>query len=107
MAHGLFWGNPKEHVVVKKLYVGNLPYSTGEAELRELFEPFGTVHSANVIVDRETGRTKGFGFVELDDEPADNGREELNGNPFGGRNIRVDEAKPRENRRPQGGGGRW
>ncbi|MDZ7814667.1 MAG: RNA-binding protein [Planctomycetota bacterium] len=84
---------------MKKLYVGNLPYTTSETELREMFENFGTVHSVNVITDRETGRSKGFGFVELDDEQADAAREELNGSDFGGRSLRVDEARPRQPRR--------
>ncbi len=89
----------------KKLYVGNLPYDTGDSKLQELFEEYGSVQSAQVIMDRETGRSKGFGFVEMgsDDEAraAING---MNGKEIGGRALTVNEARPREDR--GGGGGR-
>lgn len=86
-----------------KLYVGNLPYSTTDDDLRTLFADFGTVESTAVITDRETGRSKGFGFVELSSkEEADKAIEALNGKDNGGRNLVVNEARPREER-PQGG----
>lgn len=94
---------------MKKLYVGNLPWSTNEAELRQMFEPMGEVHSVALITDRETGRSRGFGFVELDDEAAEKAMSELNGKDMGGRALRVNEAqdKPRREGGGGGGGGRW
>lgn len=89
---------------MKKIYVGNLPWSTTEADLRDLFSRYGDVHSAAVITDRETGRSRGFGFVELDGNDADNAIAELDGRDFGGRSLRVNEA--REKRGGGGGGGR-
>ena len=78
------------------IYVGNLPYSINESELAELFEGFGSVARANVIIDRETGRSKGFGFVEMDDQAeAEAAIEALNGSDMSGRPIRVNEARPR------------
>src|SRR5678816_1840419 len=89
-----------------KLYVGNLPYSTTEDDLRETFSPHGTVVSAAVISDRETGRSKGFGFVEMETpESAKAAMEALNGKDFGGRNLVVNEARPREDRPRDNGGG--
>ena len=81
---------------VMNIYVGNLPYSINESELAELFEGFGSVARANVIIDRETGRSKGFGFVEMDDQAeAEAAIEALNGSDMSGRPIRVNEARPR------------
>ncbi len=89
----------------KKLYVGNLPYSVDDQSLQEAFQAFGTVASARVITDRETGRSKGFGFVEMEnDDAATQAIEKLNGQPLEGRNINVSEARPQEGR-PGGGGG--
>lgn len=89
-----------------KLYVGNLPYSTADADLTQLFAEYGTVVSASVISDRETGRSKGFGFVEIEEEDkAKAAVEALNGKDFGGRNIVVNEARPREERPRNSGGG--
>lgn len=89
----------------KKLYVGNLPYSMQDADLEQLFGEHGTVESAQVIMDRMSGRSKGFGFVEMStDEEAKSAIEGLNGKDFGGRALTVNEAKPREDR--GGGGGR-
>lgn len=89
-----------------KLYVGNLPYSTTDADLTQLFAEYGTVVSASVISDRETGRSKGFGFVEIEEEDkAKAAIEALNGKDFGGRNIVVNEARPREERPPRREGG--
>ncbi|MAY75870.1 MAG: RNA-binding protein [Phycisphaerae bacterium] len=88
-----------------KMYVGNLPYNTTEAELRELFEPYGTVESADIVMDRETGRPRGFGFVTMStDEEAQQAIENLHGKPYGGRDLTVNEARPRAPR-PGGGGG--
>ena len=89
----------------KKLYVGNLSYSTTDAELQTLFGEFGAVTSAVVIQDRATGRSKGFGFVEMGtDEEATAAINALNGKDFSGRALTVNEAKPREDR-PAGGRG--
>jgi len=87
------------------LYVGNLAYSVTEADLRAAFEAFGTVDRASVITDRDSGRSKGFGFVEMpDNSEADAAIKALNETALDGRNIKVNEARPRENR-PRGGGG--
>jgi RNA recognition motif-containing protein len=89
----------------KKLYVGNLTYAVDDAGLEQLFSPFGGVQSAQVIQDRDTGRSKGFGFVEMDSESAAQAAiEALNNAEHNGRNLTVNEAKPREPR--SGGGGR-
>jgi RNA recognition motif-containing protein len=80
---------------MKKLYVGNLPWSVDDGELQALFAGLGTVHSARVISDRETGRSRGFGFVELDDDAAQKAIAELNGKDMGGRALRVNEANDR------------
>lgn len=88
----------------KKIYVGNLPFSATDNEVRELFEEFGTVDSVNLISDRETGRPRGFGFVEMSDG-ADDAIEALNGKDMGGRSLNVNEARPRQERGGGGGGG--
>lgn len=81
------------------IYVGNLTYDLSEAELREAFEAFGTVDSAKIITDRDTGRSKGFGFVEMPDQGnAESAIEGMNGQELGGRALRVNEARPRERR---------
>ena len=78
------------------IYVGNLPFSTTSADLEEAFGQFGQVDSAAVISDRETGRSRGFGFVEMgNDDEARRAIEELDGADFGGRDLRVNEARPR------------
>ena len=93
-------------IVSKKLYVGNLTYNVSEADLEALFRPFGTVQSAQIIVDRDTNRSKGFGFVEMDTEPqAKAAIQGLNMHEHDGRNLTVNEAKPREARMGGGGGG--
>ena len=90
----------------KKLYVGNLSYDVDSSALEKLFAPHGTVESAEVIADRDTGRSKGFGFVEMSsDGEAQAAIAALSGQEHGGRVLTVNEAKPRENR-PGGGGGR-
>jgi RNA recognition motif-containing protein len=89
--------------VAKNLYVGNLPFSTTSEDLEQLFGQHGTVTRAQVMTDRETGRSRGFGFVEMGDG-ADAAIQALNGNQFQGRALTVNEAKPREER-PRGGGG--
>ncbi|QDV36398.1 RNA recognition motif domain-containing protein [Tautonia plasticadhaerens] len=88
----------------KKLYVGNLTYNVNESDLEAMFSPFGSVQSAQVIVDRDTNRSKGFGFVEMGSESeAQDAIQALNGREHDGRNLTVNEAKPREAR--SGGGG--
>jgi len=88
---------------VKKLYVGNLPFSTTQDELQGMFERFGSVASAAVIMDRETGRSRGFGFIEMEEaSAADEAIRELDNSDFGGRSLRVNEAN---DRRGGGGGG--
>jgi RNA recognition motif-containing protein len=88
----------------KKLYVGNLSYETADADLARLFEPYGAVQSAHVIMDRGTGQSKGFGFVEMgSDAEAQAAIAGLSGQQVEGRTLTVNEAKPREDR---GGGGR-
>ena len=92
--------------MAKKLYVGNLSYDVDSSALQEMFTQFGQVQSAEIISDRETGRSKGFGFVQLSsDEEADAAIAALNGQQYGGRALTVNEAKPREDRPRTGGGG--
>ena len=91
----------------KKLYVGNLGYSVSDNDLSKLFEPHGTVESAQVIMDRDTGRSKGFGFVEMKTEQeAQAAITALNGHDVGGRPLTVNEAKPRTEGGRGGSGGR-
>jgi cold-inducible RNA-binding protein len=89
-----------------KLYVGNLSYTTNDSTLNDLFSPFGQVESARVITDRDSGTSKGFGFVEMSNADAQKAMGALNGREIDGRSIRVNEAKPQENRGGGGGGGR-
>jgi RNA recognition motif-containing protein len=87
-----------------KLYVGNLSFNTSNQDLSDMFGPFGTVQSANVVEDRETGRSRGFGFVEMSSKSEGEAAiSDLNGKEVDGRSLTVNEAKPREDR---GGGGR-
>ena len=88
------------------IYVGNLPYSVVEEDLREIFEEYGEVASVKIINDKLTGRSKGFGFVEMDeDDEARKAIEELNNADLSGRNIKVNESRPRSNDSRGGGGG--
>ena len=88
-----------------KLYVGNLPYSVQDSDLQQSFGQFGSVSSAKVMMDRETGRSKGFGFVEMgSDAEAQAAISGMNGQPLGGRSIVVNEARPMEARPPRSGG---
>ncbi len=82
----------------KNLYVGNLSFDTSEEGLRGQFEQYGTVESAKIITDRETGRSRGFGFVEMDTEGGEAAIQALNGTTVDGRELKVNEAKPREPR---------
>jgi len=85
----------------KKLFVGNLSFNTSDSELRELFSQAGTCESARILTDRETGRSRGFGFVEMSsDEEASRAISEIDGKPFQGRPIRVSEARERSDSRP-------
>ncbi|MCE9568078.1 MAG: RNA-binding protein [Planctomycetes bacterium] len=87
----------------KNLYVGNLPFTTTEQELTDLFSQYGTVTKSQVIMDRETGRSRGFGFVEMS-SGADEAIQAMNGAEYQGRRLTVNEAKPREERSGGGGG---
>jgi RNA recognition motif-containing protein len=87
--------------VAKKLYVGNLPFSATEEQVKEFFGSFGEILSVKIITDRATGRSRGFCFVEM--ENADAAMAELNGKEFGGRKLMINEAREREERRPGGG----
>lgn len=80
---------------MKKIYVGNLPWTATEEDVREFFSEYGDVGSVAIIVDRETGRSRGFGFVEMEDSEADHAIEEANGQSLGGRTLRVNEAQER------------
>jgi hypothetical protein len=89
-----------------KLYVGNLPYSVRDGDLEQAFGEFGAVTSAKVMMERDTGRSKGFGFVEMgSDDEAQAAINGMNGQPLGGRNVVVNEARPMEARPPRTGGG--
>ncbi len=88
----------------KNLYVGNLPFTTTDEDLREAFSAYGTVTRTQVISDRETGRSRGFGFVEME-TGGDDAIEGMNGKELNGRPLTVNEARPRENRSRSGGGG--
>ncbi len=95
--------------MTKRIYVGNLPFSATEEDIRQLFEAHGAVHSVTLITDRDTGRPRGFGFVEMDDEPARAAITALSGTEMGGRNLNINEARPRpEGSRGRGGfGANW
>ena len=92
----------------KRIYVGNLSYQTTEQDLSTLFEQIGPVESVHIITDRDTGQSKGFAFVEMDDEDAEEAITQLNGAEVGGRSLTVNAARPREERGGRGdtGGGR-
>jgi len=93
------WQNKfRRPFVLKKIFVGNLPFSTHEEQLEELFEQYGNVQSARIITDRETGRSRGFGFVEMDDEGADTAVANHDGIEFEGRALRVNEAHEKPSR---------
>jgi len=82
--------------VAKTLYVGNLPWGTTDNDLADAFKSYGSVISSRIITDKETGRSRGFGFVEVDDADADKMVSAMNGSEFGGRQVVVNEAKPRQ-----------
>lgn len=82
--------------MAKTLYVGNLPWGTSETELADAFRPYGSVISSRIITDKETGRSRGFGFVEVEDADAEKMVDAMNGTSFGGRQVVVNEAKPRQ-----------
>ena len=89
------------------MYVGNLSFSATEDEIRDLFAQYGTVGAVRLITDRETGRPRGFGFVEMEREPALKAIESLDGTDFGGRTLRVNEARERSDRDKGGRRGSW
>lgn len=93
--------------MTKKIFVGNLPWSISDQSLADLFAAYGDVMSAKVITDRDTGRSRGFGFVEMESADAEEAIRSLNGTDCEGRALRVDEATQREPRRGGGGGGNW
>ena len=84
---------------MKSIYVGNLPYGSGDQEIRELFEQHGAVHSVKLISDRETGRPSGFGFVEMEDDDAERAIEALDGSEMGGRRLKINLARERKPKR--------
>jgi cold-inducible RNA-binding protein len=90
----------------KKIYVGNLSYQTTENDLTNLFEQAGQVESVSIITDRDTGRSKGFAFVEMSNDDAEKAIAQFNGHEVNGRTLTVNEARPREERSGGGGGGR-
>lgn len=85
--------------MAKNIYVGNLPWSSSEDDVRDTFAQYGEVMSAKIIYDRETGRSRGFGFVEMEDGAADEAIKDLDGSEMGGRNLKVNEARPRPQKR--------
>lgn len=90
---------------MKNIYVGNLSFDASESQVRTLFEAYGTVDSVSIITDRDTGQPRGFAFVEMpDDDAATKAMEALNGTSLGGRNLNINEARPKAER-PRGGGG--
>lgn len=93
-------------MIVKNIFVGNLSFNTGEDELRQVFEGYGQVDRVSILTDRETGRSRGFGFVEMaSDEDGEKAIAALNGSQIGGRTINVNEARPKSDRGGGGGGG--
>jgi RNA recognition motif-containing protein len=108
-AHPVGWRESRfqqaqKEVVLKKIYVGNLSFQTSDQDLEAIFAEFGSITSASVITDRDTGRSRGFGFVEMeDDSAAMNAIQGLNGREVDGRTLNVNEARPRQPR----GGSRW
>lgn len=91
---------------MKNIFVGNLDFNATEESIRSLFEAYGTVEKVDVITDRDTGRSRGFAFVEMSDaDAADRAIAALNGQPFGGRTLNVNEARPKADRGHGGGGG--
>jgi len=97
--------------MTKKIYVGNLSFQTTETDLNDLFATFGRVETVSIITDRDTGRSKGFGFVTMDEEPAEKAIAELNGREHNGRALTVNEARPMVKKefagRSNRGGGRY
>jgi RNA recognition motif-containing protein len=93
--------------MAKRIYVGNLPFTASEDDIRDLFTEYGEVISVALITDRETGRPRGFGFVEMDDAGATKAVQSLDQTDMGGRNLTVNEARPQQSRGGGGGGERW
>ena len=91
--------------MTERIYIGNLPFSSTEDDVRDLFQSYGEVLSCALPTDRETGRPRGFGFIEMSNEDAAKAIDALDGQDFSGRQLRVNEAREREDRRGGGGGG--
>ena len=91
----------------KRLYVGNLPFDATTEDVRTAFEAYGTVHDVSLVEDRDTGRPRGFGFVEMDEQAAQAAIEGMNNKEFGGRDLTVNEARERKSGGGGGGGRRW
>jgi RNA recognition motif-containing protein len=89
--------------MTKSIYVGNLPFNASEKELRDLFSPYGDIASVRLVTDKETGRSRGFGFIEMAESGAASAIEALNGKDLEGRALRINEAQPRAERPPK----RW
>src|SRR5262252_3864633 len=107
LEHGLMSSASRRRYMGKKLYVGNLPFSSTDESLQEIFAQAGSVESAKIITDRDTGRSKGFGFVEMaSDREAADAIQKFNGAEYGGRNMTVAEARPMAPREGGGGGNR-
>ncbi len=104
-------GGNSINIMNTKMYVGNLPYEVSEEELQDHFAPHGEVKDVNIVMDRETGRARGFGFVEMVEVSGmEAAIKELDGKDFNGRSLKINEARPRENKGGDnrgGGGGRW
>lgn len=81
---------------MKSIYIGNLPFSATEEDIRDLFSPYGAVHAVKLVTDRETGQPRGFGFVEMEESAAASAIAALNGKELGGRSLRINEARERE-----------
>jgi RNA recognition motif-containing protein len=104
----LFQPPGKQGLCIVNIYVGNLPWSCTEAELQQEFSAFGAVARVQIMIDRDTGRSRGFGFVEMpSDDEARKAIEGMNGKNFGGRPITANEARPKTERTGGGGGGGW
>lgn len=102
--HGVHFYFLFQEATMKSIYVGNLPFRATEDDVRDMFAAYGDVHEVKFVMDRETGRFRGFGFVRMDDAPALKAVEALDGKELGGRALRINEARERAPRPPRSGG---